>query len=48
MAVKRNGLGKGIDSLIPDSGTSKTKKASTKKVEVKEVIKEVVKEVINS
>ena len=45
MAVKRNGLGKGIDSLIPDSGTSKTKKASTKKVEVKEVIKEVVKEV---
>ena len=23
MAVKRNGLGKGIDSLIPDSGTSK-------------------------
>ena len=45
MAVKRNGLGKGIDSLIPDSGTSKTKKNSTKKVEVKEVIKEVVKEV---
>ena len=45
MAVKRNGLGKGIDSLIPDSGTSKTKKTSTKKVEVKEVIKEVVKEV---
>jgi len=45
MAVKRNGLGKGIDSLIPDSGTSKNKKASTKKVEVKEVIKEVVKEV---
>ena len=45
MAVKRNGLGKGIDSLIPDSGTSKTKKTSAKKVEVKEVIKEVVKEV---
>lgn len=45
MAVKRNGLGKGIDSLIPDSGTSKTKKNSTRKVEVKEVIKEVVKEV---
>lgn len=45
MAVKRNGLGKGINSLIPDSGTSKTKKNSTKKVEVKEVIKEVVKEV---
>lgn len=45
MTVKRNGLGKGIDSLIPDSGTSKTKKTSTKKVEVKEVIKEVVKEV---
>lgn len=45
MAVKRKGLGKGIDSLIPDSSISKPKKTAEIKTEVKEVIKEVVKEV---
>ena len=28
MAVKRKGLGKGIDSLIPDTGVAKTKSKS--------------------
>lgn len=43
---KTGGLGKGIDSMIPDYGTSK-KTSSTKKEKevVKEVIKEVIKEV---
>lgn len=45
MAVKRKGLGKGIDSLIPDTGSSKTKSGTNSKPEVKEVIKEVIKEV---
>ena len=45
MAVKRKGLGKGIDSLIPDTGSSKGKVNSKKKPVVKEVIKEVIKEV---
>ncbi|MCI8957100.1 MAG: ParB/RepB/Spo0J family partition protein [Eubacterium sp.] len=45
MAVKRKGLGKGIDSLIPDTGSSKGKVNSEKKPVVKEVIKEVIKEV---
>ena len=45
MAVKRKGLGKGIDSLIPDTGSSKGKENSEKKPVVKEVIKEVIKEV---
>ncbi len=41
MAVKRKGLGKGIDSLIPDTGSSKGKVNSEKKPVIKEVIKEV-------
>lgn len=45
MAVKRKGLGKGIDSLIPDTGSSRGKVNSEKKPVVKEVIKEVIKEV---
>lgn len=45
MAVKRKGLGKGIDSLIPDTCSSKGKENSEKKPVVKEVIKEVIKEV---
>lgn len=45
MAVKRKGLGKGIDSLIPDTGSSKIKSGTNSKSEVKEVIKEVIKEV---
>lgn len=45
MAVKRKGLGKGIDSLIPDTGSSKAKSNTSSKTEVKEVVKEVIKEV---
>lgn len=45
MAVKRKGLGKGIDSLIPDSSAARPKKTVETKTEVKEVIKEVIKEV---
>ena len=47
MAVKRKGLGKGIDSLIPDTGVAKTKSKSKSEKEtvVKEIVKEVVKEV---
>lgn len=54
MAVKKKGLGRGIDSLIPDTGVSKAgkkketgvKKTAPKVVEKPvEVIKEVVKEV---
>lgn len=43
MAVKRKGLGKGIDSLIPDTGVAKAKGKS--KSEKETVVKEVVKEV---
>lgn len=45
MAVKRKGLGKGIDSLIPDTGSSKAKSNTNSKPVVKEVVKEVIKEV---
>lgn len=45
MAVKRKGLGKGIDSLIPDTGSSKAKNNTNNKPVVKEVVKEVIKEV---
>lgn len=45
MAVKRKGLGKGIDSLIPNTGVSKAKTSAESKPVVKEVIKEVIKEV---
>lgn len=45
MAVKRKGLGKGIDSLIPNTGSSNGKVNAEKKPVVKEVIKEVIKEV---
>lgn len=46
MAAKKKGLGRGIDSLIPDSGAKTTKGASSKtKPVVKEVVKEVIKEV---
>ena len=45
MAVKRKGLGKGIDSLIPDTGSSKGKASTNSKPVVKEVVKEVIKEV---
>lgn len=45
MAVKRKGLGKGIDSLIPDTGSSKSKASTNSKPVVKEVVKEVIKEV---
>ena len=47
MAVKRKGLGKGIDSLIPDTGVAKTKSKSKSEKEtvVKEIVKEEVKEV---
>lgn len=45
MAVKRKGLGKGIDSLIPDTGVAKTKSSANSKPVVKEVVKEVIKEV---
>ena len=43
MAVKRKGLGKGIDSLIPNTGNVKT--GAESKPVVKEVVKEVIKEV---
>lgn len=43
MAVKRKGLGKGIDSLIPNTGNVKT--GAESKTVVKEVVKEVIKEV---
>lgn len=43
MAAKKKGLGRGIDSLIPNNTTSSAKKEE--KPVVKEVIKEVVKEV---
>ena len=45
MAVKRKGLGKGIDSLIPDTGSAKGKNSTNSKPVVKEVVKEVIKEV---
>lgn len=45
MAVKRKGLGKGIDSLIPTTGSSKAKTGINNKPVVKEVVKEVIKEV---
>lgn len=44
MAAKRKGLGKGIDSLIPENDAKKS--TPRKKTEKKEVVKEVVKEVI--
>lgn len=44
MAVKKKGLGRGIDSLIPQSDSAKKEKSVEKPV-VKEVIKEVIKEV---
>lgn len=40
MAVKKKGLGRGIDSLIPQSDSSKKEKSAEKPV-VKEIIKEV-------
>ncbi len=43
MAVRRKGLGKGIDSLIPNTGNVKT--GAESKPVVKEVVKEVIKEV---
>lgn len=43
MAAKKKGLGRGIDSLIPNNATSSAKKEE--KPVVQEVIKEVVKEV---
>lgn len=43
MAVKKKGLGRGIDSLIPEGNSTATKK---EKKETKTVVKEVVKEVI--
>ena len=46
MAKAKPGLGRGIDSLIPDNGTKTKKSTSTKTKEVvKEVVKEVIKEV---
>lgn len=46
MAAKKKGLGRGIDSLIPNTTTNTvSKNKSETKTEVKEVIKEVVKEV---
>lgn len=45
MAVKRKGLGKGIDSLIPDTGSAKGKTSTNSKPVVKEVVKEVIKEI---
>lgn len=44
MAVKKKGLGRGIDSLIPN--TAATEKSEPKQSKPKEVIKEVVKEVV--
>lgn len=45
MAVKKKGLGRGIDSLIPASSSSASKSNSEAKPIVKEVIKEIVKEI---
>ena len=45
MAVKKKGLGRGIDSLIPQTDTGNKKEKVKEKPVVKEVIKEVVKEV---
>lgn len=45
MAVKKKGLGRGIDSLIPNAAQSTTKSKSESKPEIKEVVKEVIKEV---
>lgn len=46
MAKAKPGLGRGIDSLIPDNGTKTKKSTNTKTKEVvKEVVKEVIKEV---
>lgn len=46
MAKAKPGLGRGIDSLIPDNGTKMKKATGTKTKEiVKEVVKEVIKEV---
>ena len=47
MAAKRKGLGKGINSLIPETDVirSTPKKKTEKKEVVKEVVKEVIKEV---
>lgn len=45
MAAKKKGLGRGIDSLIPQSNANAPKEKSSEKPIVKEVIKEVIKEV---
>lgn len=46
MAVKKKGLGRGIDSLIPEGNSTATKKENKEpKTVVKEVVKEVIKEV---
>lgn len=45
MAAKKKGLGRGIDSLIPQSNVNAPKEKSSEKPIVKEVIKEVIKEV---
>ena len=45
MAVKKKGLGRGIDSLIPNTTQSAAKSKSESKPEIKEVVKEVIKEV---
>ena len=45
MAAKKKGLGRGIDSLIPNTATSGTSDKSESKPIVKEVVKEVIKEV---
>ena len=42
--AKRSGLGKGLDSLIPDTGVKRESKKHP--AEVKEVVKEVIKEVV--
>lgn len=44
MAVKKKGLGKGVDALIPNTTAAKGKSNDNKPV-VKEIVKEVVKEV---
>ena len=45
MAVKKKGLGRGIDSLIPQQDSKPQKNKAVEKPVVKEVIKEVIKEV---
>jgi ParB family chromosome partitioning protein len=45
MVAKKKGLGRGIDSLIPQSESNKSKEKLKEKPIVKEVIKEVIKEV---